>query len=61
MKLSVSRTRERERVGLDFGLCRHDFGFLVHQKRVGDGLVSFRANYVASIFTAASAQVILNF
>lgn len=57
LKFSVSRQREKERVALS----RQEFGFLVHQKRVVDGVVLFRANCVASISSASSSQVILDY
>ncbi|KAH6798372.1 hypothetical protein C2S51_034856 [Perilla frutescens var. frutescens] len=54
LKVFVSRQREKERVA--FALSRHEFGFPIHQKRVGDGLLLFRSNCVGSISPASSAQ-----
>lgn len=54
LKVFVCRQREKERVA--FALSRHEFGFLVHQKRKGDGLLLCRTNCVSPISHASSAQ-----
>ncbi|XP_042014423.1 uncharacterized protein LOC121762571 [Salvia splendens] len=48
-KLSVNKQR--------VALSKHEFGFHVHQKRVVDGVILFRANCDASISSASSSQI----